>query len=60
MLIRWLFRFVALFLGRQAWEAFQRRRTTTRRTPGSYRGTAARPTGKRRAGRGRTRAAGRP
>jgi hypothetical protein len=26
MLIRWVFRFVALFLGRKAWESYQRRR----------------------------------
>jgi len=26
MFFKWLFRLVALFLGRKAWEAFQRRR----------------------------------
>ncbi|MDQ1670884.1 MAG: hypothetical protein QOE40_2945, partial [Actinomycetota bacterium] len=25
MVMRWLFRFVAVFLGRKAWEAYQRR-----------------------------------
>jgi hypothetical protein len=26
MVIRWLWRFVAMFLGRKAWEAYQRRK----------------------------------
>jgi hypothetical protein len=51
MVIRWLFRFVALFLGRKAWEAFRRRRTTARRAPSSYSGTAGGPSGDRRSGR---------
>lgn len=27
MVMRWLWRFLAMFLGRKAWEAYQRRRT---------------------------------
>jgi hypothetical protein len=59
MVIRWLFRFVALFLGRKAWEAFRRRRTTTRGAASSYSGTSGTsgtvggPSGDRRSGRSR-------
>jgi hypothetical protein len=43
MVYRWLFRFVALFLGRKAWEAFQRRRQEP-----AYSGTAGGPSRTRR------------
>ncbi|MDQ1625834.1 MAG: hypothetical protein QOJ49_1332 [Actinomycetota bacterium] len=34
MLIRWFWRFVAVFLGRKAWEAYQRRQQR-RQYPGT-------------------------
>jgi hypothetical protein len=34
MLIRWIWRAIAVFLGRKAWEAYQRRRAA-QRSPGA-------------------------
>jgi hypothetical protein len=49
MVFRWLFRFVALFLGRKAWEAYQRRR----QPPGQRGDASGRPSGDRRVRRNR-------